>query len=150
MVFAAGQSTAVANTDDSRTRNLATYPISSIVCKNWKISWQLNNLQFYLICKNWISSWQTDNVKYRNSHPEVFLRKDVLKICSKLTAGHPCWSAISIKLLCNFIEIALRHGCSPVNLLHIFRTPFPRNTSGWLLLKILTLSLKLKKELVNW
>ena len=31
------------------------------------------------------------------------------------------------------IEIALRHGCSPVNLLHIFRTSFPRNTSGWLL-----------------
>ena len=26
------------------------------------------------------------------------------------------------KLLCNFIEITLRHGCSPVNLLHIFRT----------------------------
>ena len=32
--------------------------------------------------------------------------------------------------------LALRHGCSPVNLLHIFRTPFPRNTSGWLLLYI--------------
>ena len=32
-----------------------------------------------------------------------------------------------------FIKIALRHGCSPVNLLHIFRTPFPQNTSGWLL-----------------
>ena len=27
-------------------------------------------------------------------------------------------------LLCNFIEIALRHGCSPVNLLHIFKIPF--------------------------
>ena len=26
------------------------------------------------------------------------------------------------------------HGCSPVNLLHIFRTPFPTNTSWWLLL----------------
>ena len=37
----------------------------------------------------------------------------------------------------NFIEIALRHGCSPVNLLHIFRTPFPMNASGWLLLSIL-------------
>ena len=37
-------------------------------------------------------------------------------------------------LLCNFIEIALQHECSPVNLLHIFRTTFPRNTSGWLLL----------------
>ena len=34
----------------------------------------------------------------------------------------------------NFIEIALRHGCSPVNLLHILRTPFLKNTSGWLLL----------------
>ena len=38
--------------------------------------------------------------------------------------------------LCNFIEIALRHGCSPVNLLHIFRTPFPSNTSGWMLLYV--------------
>ena len=37
-------------------------------------------------------------------------------------------------LLCNFIEIALRHGCSPVNLLRIFRTPLLRNTSEWLLL----------------
>ena len=34
----------------------------------------------------------------------------------------------------NFTEIALQHGCSPVHLLHIFRTPFPRNTSEWLLL----------------
>ena len=34
----------------------------------------------------------------------------------------------------NFIEIALRHGCSPVNLLYIFRTPFQKNNSGWLLL----------------
>ena len=34
----------------------------------------------------------------------------------------------------NFIEIALRHGCSPLNLLHIFRISFPKNTFGWLLL----------------
>ena len=34
----------------------------------------------------------------------------------------------------NLIEITLRHGCSPANLLHIFRTPFSRNTSEWLLL----------------
>ena len=40
-------------------------------------------------------------------------------------------------LKCDFnkvIEITFRHGCSPVNLLHIFRTPFSRNTSGWMLL----------------
>ena len=43
-------------------------------------------------------------------------------------------NVISIKLQSNFIEITLRHGCSPVNLLHNFRTPFPKNTSGRLLL----------------
>ena len=70
----------------------------------------------------------------RSSPPEVFLRKGVLKICSKFTGEYPCRSTISITLLCNLIEIALRYGCSPENLPHIFRTPFPRNTSGWLLL----------------
>ena len=54
--------------------------------------------------------------------------------CCKFTEEHPCQSAISVKLLCNFIEIALWHGCSPVNLLHIFRTPSLKNTSGRLLL----------------
>ena len=71
-----------------------------------------------------------------NSCPEVFLRRGVLKICSKFTGEHPCRSTISIKMQSNFIEIALRHGRS-VNLLHILRTPFPRNISGWLLLYIL-------------
>ena len=70
----------------------------------------------------------------RSSRPDVFLGKGVLKICSKFTGEHPYQSAISIKLLWNFIQITLRHGCSPVNLLHIFRTPFLKNTSGWLLL----------------
>ena len=37
-------------------------------------------------------------------------------------------------MLCNFIEITLRHGCFPVNLLHIFRPPFLENMSVWLLL----------------
>ena len=36
---------------------------------------------------------------------------------------------------CNFIEIILRHGCSPINLLHITKTPFLKNTSEWLLMK---------------
>ena len=70
----------------------------------------------------------------RSSPSEVFLRKGILKICRKFTGEHPCRSVISIKLQSNFIKIALRHRCSPVNLLQIFRTPFPRNTSGWLLL----------------
>ena len=34
----------------------------------------------------------------------------------------------------HIIEITLRLGCFPVNLLHIFKTPFSKNTYGWLLL----------------
>ena len=37
-------------------------------------------------------------------------------------------------LFCSFIEITPRHGCSSKNLLHIFRTPIPKNTFGGLLL----------------
>ena len=40
------------------------------------------------------------------------------------------------KVTCNFIEIKLRHGCSPVNLLHIFRAPFLKKTFVWLLLNV--------------
>ena len=36
---------------------------------------------------------------------------------------------------CDFIEIAFQHGCFPVDVLHIPRTPFPKNISGQLLLK---------------
>ena len=62
---------------------------------------------------------------------EAFLRDGVLKICSKFTGEHPCRSVISL------IEITRRHGCSPVNLLHIFRTRFTKNTSGQLLLNLI-------------
>ena len=47
---------------------------------------------------------------------------------------------------CDFNKVALQlyhtsqitvwHGCSSVNLLHIIRTSFPKNTSGGLLLEI--------------
>ena len=33
-------------------------------------------------------------------------------------------------LYCSFMEIAFRHGCSPVNLLHSFRAPFLRTPLG--------------------
>ena len=49
--------------------------------------------------------------KTRSIPPEVFLEKGVLKICSKFKGEHPCRSVIM----------------SPVNLLHIFRTPFYKN-----------------------
>ena len=64
----------------------------------------------------------------------MFLGKGVMKICSKFKGEHPCLRMISIKMQSKFIEITLLHGCSSVNLLYIFRKPFPKNTSGALLL----------------
>ena len=72
--------------------------------------------------------------EFRKQPLRGVLKKRGSEICSKFTREQSCQSVISIKLQTNFIEIALRHGCSPVNLLHIFRTSFSRNTSGWLLL----------------
>ena len=95
------------------------------------------------------------NSSFRSSHPEMFLGKGALKICSKFTGEHPCWSAISIKLLTaisikllsNFFEIALWYGCSPVNLLHIFRPSFPDSKCGGLLL---TIHVRLSSLQVNY
>ena len=49
-------------------------------------------------------------------------------------------------MLCNFIEIALWHGCSPVNLPHIFRITFLKNTAGRLLLT----EIKVESDLPNY
>ena len=46
-----------------------------------------------------------------------------MKICSKFTGEYPCLS---------LIEIAPQHGRSPVNLQHIFKTTFYKNTYGGL------------------
>ena len=51
------------------------------------------------------------NSIHRSSHPEVFLGKAVLKICSIFTGEHPRRSAILIKLFCNFIEITWVLSC---------------------------------------
>ena len=100
----------------------------SMCMRFWKIEVE-RNLSYLL----W---WSSKIWHFGSSHPEVFLERGVLKKCSKFTGEHPCRSVIWIKLQSNFIEIAIRRGCFPVNLLHIFRTPFPRNTSGWLLLGV--------------
>ena len=55
-------------------------------------------------------------------------------MCSKFTGEYLCQSMISLKLLRNFAEIAIRYRCSPGNLLHIFRTFFYKDTYGGLLL----------------
>ena len=67
-----------------------------------------------------------EGVLQRCSHKMVI-------ICSKFIE-HPYQIVISVKVKSSFIEITFRHGCSPVNFLHIFRTPLSNNTTGGLLL----------------
>ena len=110
--------------------------------QRWKIDSNLQYLRLIVITLRWKKyrgidiSRKTIDHFFRSSRTKAFLGKGALKICSKFTGEHTCRSVISIKVAkqSNFIEIALRHGCSPVNLLHIFRTSFPKNVSGWLVL----------------
>ena len=41
----------------------------------------------------------------------MFVKTAFLQICSKFTGKHPCGTVISIKLVCNFTELTLLHGC---------------------------------------
>ena len=59
--------------------------------------------------------------------------KSVLYRTLKIYRRTPMQKCISKNLQSNFIEITLRHGFSPVNLVPIFRTFFYKNTSEWLL-----------------
>ena len=97
----------------------------------------LNKLVYHFLVQSTLNEsalfpCKTALLKARSSHPGVFLIKGVLKICSKFAGEHSCREVIWIW---NFTEIALQHRCFPVNLLHIFRTPFPKKTSGRLLMK---------------
>ena len=58
------------------------------------------------------------------------LRKRFSENIQQIYRGTPMPKCDFNKYVCNFIEITLQHGISPANLLHIFRTHFPKNSSG--------------------
>ena len=67
----------------------------------------------------------------------LILRKQPSKVVPRKKCSENMQQTYRImwwNFLCNFIKITLWHGCSAVDLLHIFSTPFPNNTYRWLLL----------------
>ena len=60
--------------------------------------------------------------------PKVLFRKDVPKICRKFI-GSKNQAEVWLTQ-----KIALWHGCSPINSLYIFKTPFKEDNCGGLLL----------------
>ena len=85
--------------------------------KNWNYSVLKGYLLFYKMHFKWVQKQPSRGVL-----KQIYRRTPIPKCNFNKGAEQLYW------------EIALRHGCSPLNLLHIFKTPFPKNTSGWLLL----------------
>ena len=84
----------------------------------------------------WISNRSEISDRYLNAEA-TFERSSEEKVFWNYAANLPDaegWFQKLPKRCRNLIEIALLYGCSPVNLLHVFRTPFPKNTSLELLL----------------
>ena len=100
--------------------------------------WQFNKLGWWNFCWNGLRNGKaTSNLHFWKIGVEVenYIQKQPPR-------GNPrksCSENLQ-QIYRRTPPIALRHGCSPVNLLHIFRTAFPRNTSGWLLLDITELT----------
>ena len=105
------------------------------------VAYSLQILVFSLILDSIFHSTKKDPCYCRSSCMEMFSGEGVLKICTRFK----CQSVILINLICSFIEITPRNENSPVNLLHIFRTSFPKNSSGWLLLSLLLIISYCKK-----
>ena len=75
------------------------------------------------------------NLLVQKQPPRVVLKKrcsESMQQIYRRTLMQKC-DINEVSLLCNFIDIVLR----PVNLLHIFRTTFLKNTSGWLLMLVI-------------
>ena len=88
--------------------------------------------EFYKMFKN---TFLREHLKMTNQkHPFMGVLWKKCSERSKFTGELPCRSAVSIKLLSNLIEIARRYVRSPLNLLYIFRTAFPKNIPEGLLL----------------
>ena len=132
--------------------SLRVYSQSSFTSSKSKMKVPYDFVRKYFLLtlkRTHIISWcfhcwiRTCKYRFRSSLPEVFLGKGVLKICIKFTREHLRRSVISKS---NFTEITLRYGCSSVDLLHIFRTPY-KNTSGGLLLPVVLI---FRKKQLMW
>ena len=100
------------------------------------VSWHLNRWWNFFLLEDEKKEIESSLIlvqMYQNIYLKIFKT-----ICSNIScitkiSKPKCFNPFSIKLLCSFLEIALWHACSPVNLLHIIRTPFPYNFPGGLL-----------------
>ena len=103
-----------------------------IPCENWKTQFLIKVYRYpeVLFNPHVLAFSETNNSKEQKQLSRGVLIKRFSENIQQIYRSTPM-----PKLLSSFIEITLRHGCSPVNLMHIFRAPFLKNTFGRLLLK---------------
>ena len=81
--------------------------------------------------------------KVRSSRPEVFCKKLVLRNFTKFTGKHLYQSLFFNKVVslrpATLLKKKLWHRCFPVNVAKFLRKPFLQNTSGRLLLLLVTM-----------
>ena len=74
---------------------------------------------------------------FRSSYPDVFCKKDVLKIFAKFIGKNLCWSPF-LNRPKTLLKRILQDRCFPVSFAKFLRTLFIQNTSGRLLLSFRT------------
>ena len=82
---------------------------------------------------------------YRSNPPDVFSGEDVLRNMQQIYRTASMLKCDFNKVVKQLFDLqlywnTLRHGCSPVNLQHIFRTLFTKKTYGGLLLDLTSIT----------
>ena len=92
------------------------------------------------------------NLSYRSSHQMCSLKKVLLKNFTKFTVKQLRWSLFLSKVSglrpATLLKKMLQERCFPVNFVKFLRTPFLQNTSQWLLLFVIHLTVSFCKKVL--
>ena len=114
--------------------NITHSSSTSALCKNFL------NFKFffgpYFSAVGLITEIYEVNLCIQSECEEIQTRKAAIQRCPQEKVFWKYAANLQENTQANFIEITLRHGCSPVHLLHILRTPLPKNNSERLPLNI--------------
>ena len=115
-------------------RQLTGFYHSKNTNRIWSISCELiftnyPKLQIFFHLKRYPRPVDADIKSQKQAHRRVLTKRcseNMQQIYRKTSTQKCDFNKVALQLV---IEIALRDGCSPVKMLHIFRVPFPGNTS---------------------
>ena len=103
---------------------------------------QGKHIKFDLIRRKLCDCRLLCHMMFRSNHQRCSIEIGVLKTSTKFTGKHQCQSLFFNKVAglrsVTLLKKRLWHKCLPVNFVKFLRTPFLQNTSGWLLLDVMS------------